>query len=305
MRQTLRNLRDMEAMETVTLVILSGLTLGAMYALSSVGLSLIWGGLGMLNMAHGSLLAIGGYSCYAIIVYLGFPPLLAIPLAIGTGGLVGFLLYIVIVKYMFHHPAFETNIIIATIGLAILAENIILKIFGAYPFRQPLTVESGFRIGEILVPFQNLIILAVSVVMVIGVATFLARSRSGRAIRATALNQDAALLMGVPIRKIFAQLMIASGALAAVSGVMLSSVTTLSPTMGDAPMTKAFVIVAVAGLRNVYGAFFAAFMLGMFEATMQFSLGVRFAFPAMLLLVMFTLILRPFGIFGRETVTRN
>jgi branched-chain amino acid transport system permease protein len=292
-------------METVTLVILGGLTLGGMYALSAIGLSLIWGAMGILNMAHGSLLAIGGYSCYAIIIYLGFPPLLAIPLAIVAGGLVGFLLYFVIVKHMFHHPAFETNIIIATIGLAILSENIILKLFGAYPFRQPLAVEGGFRIGEILVPYQNLIIIAVSVVMVIGVATFLGRTRSGRAIRATALNQDAALLMGVPIRKVFAQLMITSGALAAVSGVMLSSITTLSPIMGDAPMTKAFIIVAVAGLRNVYGAFYAAFMLGMFEAITQFSLGVRFAFPAMLLLVVFTLILRPYGIFGRETVTRN
>jgi branched-chain amino acid transport system permease protein len=292
-------------METITLVILSGLTLGAMYALSAIGLSLIWGALGMLNMAHGSLLAIGGYSCYAIIIYLGLAPLLAIPLAIVAGGIVGFLLYVVIVKYMFHHPAFETNIIIATIGLAILSENVILKLFGAYPFRQPLSVEGGFRIGEILVPYQNLIIIFVSVMMAISVATFLGRSRTGRAIRATALNQDAALLMGVPIRKVFAQLMVASGALAAVSGVMLSSITTLSPTMGDAPMTKAFVIVAVAGLRNVYGAFFAAFMLGMFEATMQFSLGVRFAFPAMMLLVVFTLILRPYGIFGRETITRN
>ncbi len=292
-------------METVTLVILSGLTLGAMYALSAIGLSLIWGALGMLNMAHGSFLAIGGYCCYAIMIYFGLPALLAIPFAIVAGGIVGFLFYVVIVKYMFHHPAFETNIIIATIGLAILTENVILKLFGAYPFKQPLTVGGGFRIGEIFVPFQNLIIIAVSVIMAVGVATFLNRSRTGRAIRATALNQDAALLMGVPIRKVFAQLMVASGALAAVSGVMLSSITTLSPTMGDAPMTKAFVIVAVAGLRNVYGAFYAAFILGMFEATMQFSLGVRFAFPAMMFLVVFTLILRPYGIFGRETVTRN
>ena len=160
-------------METLTLVVLSGLTLGAMYALSAIGLSLIWGALGMLNMAHGSLLAIGGYSCYAIIVHLGLPPLMAIPLAIVAGGLAGLLLYGAIVKYMFHHPAFETNIIIATIGLAILSENIILKLFGAYPFRQPLAVEGGFRLGEILIPYQNLIIVAVSVMMAVAVATFL------------------------------------------------------------------------------------------------------------------------------------
>ena len=283
-------------METVTLVMLSGVTLGAMYALSAIGLSLIWGALGILNMAHGSLLAIGGYACFAIITYCGLSAFWAIPLAVIAGGLVGLLLYVVIVKHMFYHPAFETNIIIATIGLSILSENIILKIFGGYPFRQPLSVEGGFRIGEIFIPYQNVIILGVSIILILGAGAFLSRSRTGLAIRATALNQDAALLMGVPIRKVFAQLMIASGALAAVSGVMLSSVATLSPTMGDAPMTKAFIIVAVAGVRNFYGAFYAAFILGMFEAAMQFSLGVRFAFPAMLLLVICTLLVRPYGI---------
>ena len=291
-------------METIILVILGGLTLGGMYALSAVGLSLIWGALGMLNMAHGALLAIGGYSCFAIISYLNVPALLAIPMAVAVSGLVGLLMYYVIVKHMFRHPSFETNIIIATIGLAIFSENIILKLFGAYPFRQPLSVEGGFRIGEIFIPYQNLIILFVSVVMVFAVGMVLGKTRMGRAIRATAINRDAALLMGVPVGRVFAQVMVISGMLAAVSGVMLSSIATLSPTMGDAPMIKAFIIVAVAGLGNVYGAFYAAFALGMFEAIMQFSLGVRFAFPAMLLLVIFTLIWRPYGIFGRETVTR-
>lgn len=292
-------------METATLVILGGLTLGGMYALSAIGLSLIWGALGMLNMAHGSLLAIGGYACFAIISYTNLPVLLSIPLAVAAGGLVGLFLYFVIVRHMFHHPAFETNIIIATIGLAILSENVIQKLFGAYPFAQPLSVSGGFRLGEIFIPFQNLVILAISVLMVLGVGYVLGRTRAGRAIRATALNQDAALLMGVPIGKVFAQLMAVSGALAAVSGIMLSSITTLSPTMGDAPMIKAFIIVAVAGLGNVFGAFYAAFMLGMFEAVMQFTVGVRFAFPAMLLLVIVALIWRPYGIFGRKTVTRN
>ena len=144
-------------METLTLVILGGLTLGGMYALSAIGLSLIWGAMGMLNMAHGSLLAIGGYACFAFISYMELPIFFAVPLAVAFGGMVGLFIYLVVVKHMFHHPAFETNIIIATIGLAILSENVILKLFGAYPFRQPLSVEGGFRIGEIFIPYQNLI----------------------------------------------------------------------------------------------------------------------------------------------------
>ena len=291
-------------METATLVILGGLTLGGMYALSAIGLSLIWGALGMLNMAHGALLAIGGYTCFAIVTYLNVPALLAVPLAMVVTGIIGLLLYFVIIKHMYRHPTFETNIIIATIGLAIFSENVILKFFGAYPFRQPLSLEGGFRIGEIYVPFQNLLILFISVVLVAAVSLILGKTRMGRAIRATAINKDAALLMGVPVGRVFAQVLMISGALAAISGVMLSSVTTLSPTMGDSPMIKAFIIVALAGLGNVYGAFYVAIGLGLLEAYIQFTFGVRFAFPLLLLLVIFALIWRPYGIFGKKTITR-
>lgn len=292
------------SIETLTLVMISGLTLGAMYALSAVGLSLIWGALGMLNMAHGALLAIGGYACFAAISYLDLPIFLGIPIAILVSGIVGLLLYLVIVRYMYRHPSFETNIIIATIGLAILLENVTLKMFGAYPFKQPFSIDGGVYIGPIFLAFNNLAILIMSAVLVIAVSFMLNGSRMGRAIRATAINRDAAQLMGVPVGRVFAQVMAISGGLAAVSGVMLSSVTTLSPTMGYDPMIKAFIICATAGLGNVYGAFYAALVLGMFEAVMQFSFGVRFAFPAMLLLVIAALIWRPYGVFGQKNVTR-
>ena len=284
---------------------LSGLTLGGMYALSAIGLSLLWGALGMLNMAHGSMLAIGGYLCYAIFTYFNLPIYLAIPLAIALSAFVGFMIYIMIIKHMFRHPSFETNVIIATIGLAIVSENVILKQFGAYPYKQPLSVEGGFRIGDIFVPYQNLVIMGCSTILVAIVGLVLAKTRMGRAIRAIAINKDAALLMGVPVGIIYAQVMAISGALAAVSGVMLSSITTLSPNMGDSPMIKAFIIVAVAGLGNVFGAFYVAIGLGMLEAFLQFTLGVRFAFPIMLLLVILALIWRPYGFFGSKTIMRN
>lgn len=292
-------------METVILVLVSGLTLSGMYALSAIGLSLTWGALGMLNMAHGAFLAVGSYVCFTIITQLGAPMWLAIPLAVIISGLVGLLVYLLIVRQMFRHPAFETNIIIATIGLAILSENTILNFFGAYPFRQPLVIEGGFRLSGIFIPYQNIAILASSVVLVGLVGILLGKTRTGRAIRATSMNKDAALLMGVPVGQVYAQVMAVSGCLAAVSGIMLSTITTLSPTMGDAPMVKAFIIVAVAGLGNVYGAFFIAIGFGLLEAIFQFTFGVRLAFPLLLLLVIASLIWRPNGFFGSATILRN
>ena len=292
-------------METFILVLVSGLTLSGMYALSAIGLSLTWGALGMLNMAHGAFLAVGSYACFTIITQLGAPLWLAIPLAVIISGLVGLLVYLLIVRQMFRHPAFETNIIIATIGLAILSENTILNFFGAYPFRQPLGIEGGFRLSGIFIPYQNIAILASSVVLVVLVGILLGKTRTGRAIRATSMNKDAALLMGVPVGRVYAQVMALSGCLAAVSGIMLSTITTLSPTMVDAPMVKAFIIVAVAGLGNVYGAFFIAIGFGLLEAIFQFTFGVRLAFPLLLLLVIVSLIWRPNGFFGSATILRN
>jgi branched-subunit amino acid ABC-type transport system permease component len=146
--------------------------------------------------------------------------------------------------------------------------------------------------------------MAVSVVLMLLVALVLNRTRMGRAIRATAQNRDAAQLMGVPVRLVYAQVMVIAGMLAAISGIMLSSITTLAPTMGYDPMLKAFIICVIAGLGNVAGALIAAFVLGVFEAFVQFYFGVRFGFPSLLLLVIVALIWRPYGVFGQKKVSR-
>ena len=293
-------------MDALIQIVSSGLLLGSMYAMSAVGLSLVWGALGMLNMAHGALLTIGGYASFAAVSGLGLHPVLGLPAAMLASFAVGLLLYFAVVRWMYRLEAFETNVIIATIGLAILLENIVLKIFGAYPQSQPFKIklEKGFRIGEVYIPWQNVVIIFIAMVMMIIIAWLLGRTRMGRAIRATAQNQDAAGLMGVDVGRVFAQVMALGGVVAGISGVMLSSMTTLAPTMGYDPMLKAFIVCVIAGLGNVAGAFYAAMILGLYEVGIQYVLGVRFALPALLVLVIVVLIWRPFGVFGRKQVTR-
>ncbi len=104
---------------------------------------------------------------------------------------------------------------------------------------------------------------------------------------------------------VFSQVLIIAGVLSAISGIMLSSITTLSPTMGYDPMLKAFIICVIAGLGNVAGALYAAFALGLFEAFIQFVFGVRYGYPALLLLVIVVLIWRPYGVFGKKRVARQ
>jgi branched-subunit amino acid ABC-type transport system permease component len=291
-------------MDVFLQILISGLTLGAMYAVSSIGLALVWGSVGMINMAHGVLLTFGGYATYGVVVNLGMPLAIGFPAAMAASAAVGLIIYYAMIQFMYLKESFETNVIIATLGLSILLENIVLKIWGAYPFTQPIAVSEGFRVSNVYVPYQNLVILGTSLLLMIVVAWLLNRTRMGRAIRATAQSRDAAQLMGVNIGSVFAQIMALAGVIAAVSGVMLSSLTTLAPTMGHDPMLKAFIICIIAGQGNIEGSFYSAFFMGLFEASIQYFFGVRFGFPALLLLVILALMWRPYGIFGKRKIVR-
>lgn len=291
-------------MDTAIQILIAGLTLGAMYATSSVSLSLVWGSLNLLNMAQGALLTLGGYVAYTAAATIGLTGPLSLLLAVLAGGVAGALIYYCVVQFMLESANFETNVIIATVGIALVVENLILRVYGAYPLDQPVGLEGGFNVAHTHIPYQNILILLSSIVLMIGIALILGRTRIGRAIRATAQSREAALLMGVPVKRVFVQVLVIGGMLASASGIMLSTITSLAPTMGYDPMLKAFIICVIAGLGNIYGALAASFILGAFEAWVDFAFGVRFGFPALLGLVIVALIWRPYGVFNRKSVLR-
>lgn len=291
-------------MDVLIQIAASGLTLGAMYAVSTVGLSLVYGSLNMLNMAQGAILTVGGYVSYHVMVDLGLPGVLALPAAMLVCGLIGLALYHGFVRAMLRARAFETNIFIATIGIGMALENIVLQLFGAQPKPQPLQLAGDVVLGRVHIRYQNLMILAVSLLLMVAVALLLQKSRAGRAIRATAQGREAAQLMGVRIGSVYAQVLALSCALGGVSGVMISSLAGLSPTMGGDPMLKAFIICVIAGLGNVYGAVLSALAMGLIEAAVQYYIGVHLGFATLLVIVIVALIWRPYGLFGRRQVVR-
>ena len=293
-------------MEAFLQIFFSGLTLGAMYALSAVGLTLLWGVVGMLNMSQGVMLAIGGYASYSAITYLGLPWPLGLPAAIVGGFVTGLVFYHVMVRWMYRAPAFEVNIIIATVGAAIVLESLMIRVFSGYPLDQPFSLPGGFRIGGIQLPYQTLINLAIAALMTLGLGWLLRSTRLGRAIRATAQRRDAAQLLGVPVARVYLQVMIMAGIIAAISGVMLTaSVANLSPYAGTNPMLKAFFICAIAGLGNIPAAVGASLILAFIEGGIQYTAGGRWGFPAMLGLAIVVLIWRPYGLFGQRTYERS
>jgi len=291
-------------MEIAIQVLVTGLTVGAMYALASVGLALIFGTLNMFNMAHGLFMTIGAYAAFSVAQYFGVPLLIGLVIAIIAGAAIGAATHLLIVRFMLSSRSFEINVMVATAGLAILLEDLILKAYGGYPYAQPVKLEGVFQIGEVVVTSQSLAIVSVAVTLIVVVALLLLKTRFGMAIRATAINRDAARLMGIDPSTVYLQVMLLAGGLAGAAGLMISSLSTLSPQMGGDPLLKAFVICVVAGLGNLWGAGICAIVLGLLEAAIQYYLGVRFGFPVMLMLVILVLIWRPQGLFGKEKVVR-
>ena len=219
------------------------------------------------------MLTLGGYAAFTAVTTLGFPAPFGILAAMLIGSLAGAILYGLVVRNLLKTAGanFETNVLIATVGVGIALENAILLTYGGQPLRQPVSVSGSIAVGPATVQYQNMLIVTVSIAVMIVTALILSRTRMGRAIRATAQHREAAQLMGVPVKRVYLQVLVLAGMLAGVCGVLVSSITQLSPTLGADPMLKAFIMCVVAGLGNLPGAIAAAFGLALVEAFVQYA----------------------------------
>lgn len=285
-------------------IMFSGLTVGAMYAAGTISLSLLWSSMGMLNLANSSFIAVGGYAAYFCMVTIDANWIFAIPFAILAGIVTGYLFYHLVVRWLFVRPDFAINIIISTVALAALIENVILNVFGPEARRQPFQIQGGLPIGGAVLPYQTLLTLVVALIVLAIVLWIMKRTRTGLIIRAVAQQRDAAQLMGIDVNSAFSRAMMLAATVGTVSGVLVTASTQLFPGTGFDATVKALVICIIAGLGNIRASILMAFALGIFEIAVQYIFGQRFGFPAMLGLVIVVLIVRPVGLFGKETVIR-
>ena len=160
-------------------VVISGLTVGAMYAAGTIALSLLWSSMGMLNLANGAFIAIGGYAAYWCMTILHASWIFALPVAAVVGLVTGYLFYHLVVRWMYRRADFQINIIIATVAVAALVENGILNIAGPEAVRQPFQVVGGLPVGGVILPYQTLITIAVVLALLIIILWILTRTRLG------------------------------------------------------------------------------------------------------------------------------
>lgn len=276
----------------------SGVFLAATYAIASLGLTVVYGVLGILNFAHAQFLLLGAY----VIVELGQHGVsywIALPLAMLSMALLGF-----VVEVSLFRPVRGTPIngLIISVGLIAVFGTVVLETWGPGTYPLPRIVEGTVSILGARVPKDRLVIIAASAVALLAVQLWIARSRWGKVLRATAEDEEAALLHGIPVSRVKTIAFMAGCALAALAGGALGTVVPVEPVLGESVLIKAFIVVVIGGAGSTSGAVLGALVVGLAEAYGVAYLPTLPAQLVPLLVLAAVLLIRPQGIFGNVTV---
>lgn len=278
--------------------IINGIVLGSMYALVASGLTLIWGTMRMLNFAHGEFYMIGGYVFFLLMSSLGIPSYLSAPLAIAAVFVAGIAVQRLAVHPLLGRPQWEFSTLVATLGVSIFLQNAALHIWGERFKTVPYFISGVVDVFGMRLSYQRLLILAVAIGTMLAMWYVLRRTRFGMALRATAMDRDAAMLYGVNVYQVFMLTFGIAAALAGIAATMLSSINSISPWMGAPLMLKGFVVVVLGGLGSFPGAILGGIIIGIVETlgviawSSQWREGI--SFTVLILILWF----RPWGLFG-------
>ncbi|RMG60498.1 MAG: branched-chain amino acid ABC transporter permease [Deltaproteobacteria bacterium] len=277
--------------------IASGLLMGANYALFAVGLSLVFGVLKIINLAHGELLLAGAYVGYFAIRGMGVPLPLALLFSGLSVGIVGYLYYFVVRRIRDD----ELNTLILTYGVGVILTNLFLLLFTADEriINIPWLTE-GVWLGPVQVNRGNLVSGLVSLLIIGGLTFFLARTETGKMIRASSMDREAAALVGVDVERIDRFAFVLGCALAGFAGPLFGIVSHINPVGGEAVTINAFILTVLAGLGSIPGLLLAGIILGLGEAIIVVFASTMFQGIFALALFVAVLFLRPEGIFGRR-----
>jgi len=200
-----------------------GLLLGSIYGLSAVALALVWGIVGILNMAHGTFLVLAGYFSFLLISQLGIPWPVGIALAIGASGVVNVVFYQLLVFPIYRRKEFVVDVIILTIGLAIIIEAALTWIFTGYPRVQPAQLSGRLVIGDIVLAHQTILVISTGTALIALLHIIVNKTRLGRQARAISQDHEAAALNGIPMERVSRRMLLLGGWLGVISCIRLYS----------------------------------------------------------------------------------
>ncbi|HEX6111537.1 MAG TPA: branched-chain amino acid ABC transporter permease [Geminicoccaceae bacterium] len=283
-------------------LIFQGLVRGAMYALMGIGLSLIFGILGVVNFAHGEFFMLGTYAMYFVSAFLGLPFLAGVAAAAIGLFVVGVLIERALIEPLRQRAGRDwlLDSFVLTIGLMVILQNLALLGFGSRRRGITTMVEGSVIVGDVTITYERLAILALAVIIVGLLAAYIRLTATGKAIRATAQHPEAAQTLGIEINRIYTIAFGIGAALAGAAGALLISIFPAFPTVGYQPVLKSFAVVILGGLGNIPGAIAGGFVLGIVEAYAIFFMSAGWQSVITPLIIILVLVFRPQGLFTAQ-----
>jgi urea transport system permease protein len=284
-----------------------GVSLGSILLLMALGLAIVFGLMGVINMAHGELMMIGAYATFVVqglfISYLpenlfGLYFILALPAAFTAAALVGYLMEVSIIQHLYGRPL-ET--LLTTWGISLVLQQAVRQVFGAanVDVKAPSWLSGGYHLMiGVQFPYNRLFIIGLAFVCVAGTYLFLFRTWAGMRIRAVTQNREMSTCLGVPSRRVDAWTFALGAGLAGLAGAALSQVGNVGPDLGQNYIVDSFMVVVTGGVGKLMGSIVAGLGIGGMNKVLEPAMGAVFGKVVILILVILFLQRRPEGLFA-------
>ena len=280
--------------------LISGISLGSIYAIIALGYTMVYGIAKMLNFAHGDVIMVGGYISLLAMSSLGLPWWVGVLLAMVVCTVLG-----VVIEGLAYKPlraAPSLAVLITAIGVSYFLQNAAQLLWGASPRSYTPIVSGSLQIfGERLsISYVSLLTIVMCAVIMVALTLFTSKSKTGKAMRACSEDKGAAQLMGINVNRTISLTFAIGSALAAIAGVLLCSFnTSLMPTTGSMPGIKAFTAAVFGGIGSIPGAFLGGILLGIIEALAKAYISTQLANSIVFAVLIIMLLVRPAGLLGR------
>ena len=273
--------------------------LGGFYAAMMLGFSVIWGVMGVINLAHGEMIMVGAYITWVLNENFDVEPFLSLLIVMPVMFVVGYVLQLILINRVVDRPILAS--LLVTFGLSIAVANLAKLVFTADPRLTETALGGAWNVGNVTFPVTKTAIMGVALLIMGSLWLFLQKTRTGKSIRAAAQNKQAARIVGIDINRIYAITFGICIAITGAAGSMISPTQAVFPFMGTPLTLRAFTITALAGLGSIPGALMGGVVLGIVESMIGVyvpGIGTNLAIIASFVLLVLILITRPQGLFG-------
>ncbi len=280
--------------------LVSGLSLGSIYAIIALGYTMVYGIAKMLNFAHGDVIMVGSYICFFALTRHGLNPLVGVLAAVIVCTALG-----ITIEWVAYKPlrdASSLSVLITAIGVSYFLQNMAQLLWSSNPMVFKSVIPSGsVNILGLTISNVTLATIAACIVIMIVLTTFIEKTRMGKAMRALSQDKAAARLMGINVNKTISLTFAIGSALAAIAGVLLcSAYPTLTPTTGAMPGIKAFTAAVFGGIGSIPGAFLGGLLLGVIENLAKAYISTQLSDAVVFGVLIIVLLVKPAGILGKK-----